>query len=278
MLMIAGRLNITDRSGVLLISHGSRDPGARADFIGQVAALSAALAPEEVRSAVLEFPGADLPSIQDAMANLAGDGFAHVIVLPMFLFDAGHVGTDIPAELAQARLEHPGLQTRLLPQIEVSDGVLDVLAARASTHAVGDGAGHRAVMLVGAGTSTATANAELYRVGRLLWEQGVTPLVEIAFVSLTGPSVADGLARCAALGARQVVILPYFLNTGVLARRILPAAEKAAADLGLRVHVTPELGSHPALISALADRVRRAIGRNTAMCNDEQAQNDQSEP
>lgn len=269
---------IPSGSGVLLISHGSRDVRARADFQEQVFAVRAALPEKEVRAAVLEFPGEDLPSIRDAAATLVRDGFYRLVVLPMFLFDAGHVRTDIPAELARARQDIKGIGIDVLPQIDVSDGLLDVLIARLGDLQAGNKGSECAALIVGAGTSSANANAELYRVGRLLWERKAAALVEVAFVSLTSPSIADGLARCAMLGARQVVILPYFLNTGVLARRILPAAEKVGSDLGLSVRVAAEIGAHPALIDALAARLNGAISGDLVMGHEEQAQNDQCKP
>ena len=76
------------------------------------------------------------------------------------------------------------------------------------------------MLLVGRGSTDPDANAEVCKVARLLQEGRPYAFVEPAFVSLALPDVAGGLARCRALGARRVVVAPYFLFDGVLPRRV----------------------------------------------------------
>jgi hypothetical protein len=83
--------------------------------------------------------------------------------------------------------------------------------------------------------------------------------VEVCFVSLAPPCVAAGLRRCVALGARRVLVVPYFVNTGLLVRRI--ASQIATARLfypAVRVAVAAHFGPDPRLIAALIDRARAA--------------------
>jgi sirohydrochlorin cobaltochelatase len=116
------------------------------------------------------------------------------------------------------------------------------------------------LLLVGAGTSDRDANADLYRAGRLLWERRRFDLVEVAFVSLTGPTVADGLERCRLLGARRIIVVPYFLNTGVLSRRIASRLEAVGqAQPGLEYVLAGEIGLHPRLVNLLVERGRRGL-------------------
>ncbi|WP_374194787.1 Rv2231c family pyridoxal phosphate-dependent protein CobC [Streptomyces sp. VRA16 Mangrove soil] len=65
------------------------------------------------------------------------------------------------------------------------------------------------MLLVGHGSGDPVANAELVAAARLLWEGSGCAAVETAFVSGAAPDVPAGLGRCAALGARRVVLLPY---------------------------------------------------------------------
>ena len=105
----------------------------------------------------------------------------------------------------------------------------------------------------------ARANADLYATARLFQERGPSGAVEVCFVSLAPPCVAAGLRRCAALGARRVLVVPYFVNTGLLVRRI--ASQVAAARLfypAVRVAVAAHFGPDPRLIAALIDRARAA--------------------
>lgn len=259
--------------GVLVIAHGSRDSAALAEFISLVDAIGRRLPGVPVRHAVLEFPGDLSPSIQAAVDALVDDGITNLVVLPMFLFDAGHVKQDIPAELAAARTRHPDLAVLTLSQVQLEDGLLDVLQANVE-RAMGEtpitGANSPAILLVGAGTSSESANAELVRIGGLLRERMMAPSVEVAYVSLARPTVAEGVARCAELGVRRVVTVHYFLNTGVLARRIDPQARAEAERLGLELTVGHHIGAHEALGEALAARIGAALADNAAMGGDEE--------
>ncbi|MGH9267364.1 MAG: CbiX/SirB N-terminal domain-containing protein, partial [Acidimicrobiales bacterium] len=64
------------------------------------------------------------------------------------------------------------------------------------------------------------ANADLYKIARLLHEGSPYPFVEACFAGITGPRLSQGLERCRRLGARWVVVVPYLLFTGVLVERI----------------------------------------------------------
>lgn len=251
------------QQALLILAHGSRDEAARLDYRRVHAELAARLPELPVEFSVLEFPGPDLKSIEDGVAALAAVGAERVVALPFFLFAAGHVREDLPGELRQAARPFPTLRLEYQPPLGVDRRLVDVLEARAAEAVAvlaGDPPGPTAVLLAGAGTSDPDSNADLFRAARLLWERRRFDLVEVAFVSLTEPRVADAIERCRALGARRLVVVPYFLNTGVLSRRIAARLETARAEHpDLEVTLAPELGLHPALLDLLADRARAAL-------------------
>ncbi|XIG77740.1 threonine-phosphate decarboxylase [Streptomyces sp. SGAir0957] len=91
------------------------------------------------------------------------------------------------------------------------------------------------VLLVGRGSTDPAVNAELVAAARMLWEDGGFAGVEPAFVSGASPDVVSGLDRCAALGARRVVVQPY---EGVAPDDVrVPALEWAGARTGVEVRV-----------------------------------------
>ncbi|MFN0072735.1 MAG: sirohydrochlorin chelatase [Chloroflexota bacterium] len=258
---------------VLVIAHGSRDAAACTELVAQVAGLRDRLEGVTVKLAVLEFPGDHAPSIQDAVDGLVATGVERFVVLPLFLFDAGHVRHDIPAELEAARRRHPSLNAVILPQLDISDGLMEVLIDRLRTANGRLGSpeqAHTAILLIGAGTSAAHANAELHRVAEQLRNELSLPLVEVAFVSLAHPTVPEGVARCVAQGARRIVTTHYFLNTGVLARRIESQARAEAERLGVEVSIGQHFGTHEALAEALARRVRRALSNEAEVSQGEE--------
>jgi len=264
---------------VLIVAHGSRDEAARREFLHQVRAISRELQGTTVGHAVLEFPGSDSPSIQAAVDALAQES-RRLIVLPLFLFDAGHVRRDIPAELDAARARNPELVITMLPQVGSGDGLLEVLAdrvlsARESAPVLADDT--CAVLLVGAGTSSPDANAELAGMAAKLSDK-LSMAVEPAFVSLARPTVMEGMVRCVDRGARHVVTVHYFLNTGVLARRIEPKARAEAERLGVKLTIGQHFGTHEILAKALAGRIHAALMSQADVSNHEDAQNDDEQP
>jgi histidinol-phosphate aminotransferase len=81
------------------------------------------------------------------------------------------------------------------------------------------------VLLVGAGSPEAAANAEVARTARLLWEGRGYAGVETAFLTTAAPDVPAGLERCVRLGARRIVVLPCFPADAALEERVRQQAE-----------------------------------------------------
>jgi sirohydrochlorin cobaltochelatase len=248
---------------VLVLAHGSRNQAARAEYQRVRAEVARRLPELPVEFAVLEFPGEDLASILEGVRRCAEAGATRIVALPYFLFTAGHVREDLPGELERAVENWPGLTVAYQPPIGVGSKVVDVLEARAvqaSQEFTAASTSSSAVLLVGAGTSDADSNADLFRAARLLWERRRFPRVEVAFVSLTSPSVAEGLERCLTLGATEIAVVPYFLNTGVLSRRIAARLDTARQQHPeLQFGLAAEMGLHPTLLDLVAERARLAL-------------------
>jgi sirohydrochlorin cobaltochelatase len=252
---------VTSDCAVLLMAHGSRDAEARAEYRRIYDALVVRLAPHPVVFSVLEFPGEDgLPSIQDGWQRCLEAGAERVVAVPFFLFPAGHVRDDLPTELRAARVSGPSTAVDFLPPLGPADELLDAVAARAE--AVTGGDGETAVILVGAGTSDPDANGDLCKAARLLWERyhAKFPLVETAWVSLTRPSVGEAIERCVRLGAQRIAIVPYFLNTGVLLKRIdARVAEARVTHPTIPIARGEHLGLHPRLLDLIERRAREGL-------------------
>ena len=254
---------------LLVMAHGSRDAEARAEYRRIHKALADRLAPTPVIFSVLEFPGDDgLPSIEDGWRRCLGEGARRIVALPFFLFPAGHVREDLPTELRGAREAGGWAGLDLLPPLGAADELLDAVEARAREAAEPAPGSSTAIVLVGAGTSDPDANGDLCKSARLLWERfnDRYALVETAWVSLTRPTVGEAVDRCVRLGAERIALVPYFLNTGVLLKRIdARLAEIRPLHPSVPIVRGGHLGLHPRLLDLLERRAREGLDRRTAM-------------
>ena len=115
----------------------------------------------------------------------------------------------------------------------------------------------RAILLVDHGSRRNEANALLDEIAALVAARSPDDIVRTAHMELAAPSIAQGLAACAAAGAEEVVVHPYFLGPGDHASSDIPRlVAKAAADHPLlRVSVSAPLGPHPKMVDVILDRV-----------------------
>jgi sirohydrochlorin cobaltochelatase len=245
-------------AAVVLLGHGSRDPEGAAEFLAVAEAVRAALPTLPVEAGVLEFPGPVAPSIPEAFARCVARGARQILAVPVLLHFCGHATADMPEQTAAARQRHPNVEIRLAQPLTGHAALLEVVADRCTASPLG-AERDATVLLVGRGSTSPRANADLYATARLFQERGDFAAAEVCFVSLAPPCVLAGLRRCVALGARGVIVAPYFVNTGLLVRRI--ATQVAAARLfypETPVAVAAHLGPDPRLIAALLDRARDA--------------------
>jgi sirohydrochlorin cobaltochelatase len=188
------------------------------------------------------------------------------------LFGANHVKSDIPAALAVARARHPALTIRYGAPLGVQPEMLEVIDERIAaleTAAPPFPREETAILLVERGSSDPDANAEVYQLGRMLWEGRGFGWVEPCFIGITRPSLEEGIARCLTLGARRVLVLPYFLFTGVLVRRISRiVADVAARHPSIDFRVAEHLGCHPRLLDLVIRRIEEASCGAVAMSCD----------
>jgi len=221
-----------------------------AEFVGYAEALRNRSG-EPVFPGVLEFPSQTVGDIQAAFDAAAEAGLDQLLAVPALLFFAGHTQDDMPGQIELAKARHPDMRITLAGPLGSDERLLEVLEERLAPFEPDE---DTAVLLVGRGSLHPSANADLFRTARMLWDRNRYGWVEAGFVSLAPPDVAAGIERCARLGAKRVVAIPYFLNTGVLVKRIAQQAFHPSVE----VQVAPHLGVHPLVVEAMLDRLRQA--------------------
>jgi sirohydrochlorin cobaltochelatase len=112
------------------------------------------------------------------------------------------------------------------------------------------------LVVVGRGTSVATANAEAAKIARIVAENLGFGWCETVYSGVTFPSVGRGLEMAAKLGFKKIVVAPYFLFSGRLIGRINAYAKKVAqANPEIEFRVTDYLRDQSHVINTFVARI-----------------------
>jgi len=249
------------RPPLLLVGHGTRSQAGVAEFgrlIERVRRLAKG-GPAAVDGGFIEL---SRPPVGEVVARIrpAGNAPWEVVAVPLVLTAAGHGKGDIPAALVREQLRHPGLSYRYGRPLGPHPVLQEVLAARIDAALAGAPRAGSYVVLTGRGSTDPDANAEVAKVARLLWEGRGYDAVELAFISLAQPSVPAALERAHKLGARRVVVAPYFLFPGILPDRVAAQSRAfASGQPGLDVRVAGLIGDCAELATLVLERYSEAL-------------------
>ncbi|HEX4221393.1 MAG TPA: sirohydrochlorin chelatase [Pseudonocardiaceae bacterium] len=253
------------REPLLIVGHGTVDAAGVAEFTAFVERMRVKLAPEQVDVAG-GFIELSAPAVTEAWQRLVDLGHQRIAAVPLVLVAAGHAKGDIPAALQREVLRQPGSSFVFGRPLGPHPILLDLLAERIGAVVPDDEFAETAVVLVGRGSTDPDANAEICKVARLLQETRGFAFVETAFVSLAVPNVADGLRRAQLLGAKRVVVAPYFLFDGVLPQRVVDQSVAfGQANPELEVRVAGYLGDGQRLAELVAERYRETLDGDIRM-------------
>ncbi|WP_249593770.1 sirohydrochlorin chelatase [Peribacillus frigoritolerans] len=244
---------------VLFVGHGSRLASGNEEvrhFIeNMIPAMDGRFL---VETCFLEFAA---PNISKGIDNCVKRGATEVIVIPIILLHAGHSKLHIPAEIEDGKTKYPEVKFTYGQTIGVHHDVLTILTDRLEEAGFDTNSEHAetAILLIGRGGSDADANSDIYKISRLLWEKLNVKWVETAFMGVTDPHVDEGIERCIRLGAKKVVMLPYFLFTGVLMERMEDMLRGYQEQYHDREFILAKyFGYHPTLQNILQERVIEA--------------------
>ncbi len=126
------------------------------------------------------------------------------------------------------------------------------------------------VLLVAHGSRDAESVAEMHAFARALRRHVARP-VELAFLELSDPPVAEGMCRLVEeLGLRRVVVLPLLVGPAGHQKNDIPAAIHWGRQRWPQVHFTygVPLGVHPHVVNVLAARAESALRAHGAAESD----------
>ncbi len=256
-------------TAILVVGHGTKSRQGIEQFNSVIDMLKDQ-ARLPVGQAFIEFAE---PNIQNGLANLVAlVKPKHIIVVPLLLLAAGHVKTDVPSEIAKARIAYNKITFHYARDLSITPQLLDIVEDR-SLHpfsgmksVVGLRSQPEYTLLVGRGSSDPDANSDLYKIARLLSERGRLGQVEPAFISLAKPGVPESLDRLRLLGAKRITVVPYFLFTGTLLERIYSQTRAwLNSNPAIPVQLAREMGPDPRIVELINQRVAETLSGGSAM-------------
>jgi sirohydrochlorin cobaltochelatase len=246
-------------NAVLFVGHGSRDPEGNEEVRQFIQEIASQMKDTVVETCFLEFVQ---PTIAQGIDRCIELGATRVVVIPIILFSAGHAKIHIPAAIDEAKLKYPEVAFTYGRPIGVHEQILDILTARVRDIGFNPETESEdtALLIVGRGSSDADANSDLFKISRLFWEKLKVKWVETAFIGVTAPLIEEGVERCLKLGASKVIVVPYFLFTGILINRMEQLIQDfEAKHSGHQFLMAPYFGFHPVLQEILIDRANEAL-------------------
>lgn len=261
---------ISDSTSILLVGHGTKSVEGISQF-NQVVEKVSMIRPEVTAFGFIELAR---PSIAEAVDNLiSSQRPKRVLVVPVLLLAAGHMKLDIPEAIVEVRTKYPDVEFVFAKDLSISSQLLDIEdeLGRSPFTRLGSApiaSETRSTLLVGRGSTDPDANSDLYKIARLLSERKRLGLVEPAFISLTEPSVPQGLERLRLLGAKRITVLPYFLFKGALLERIYRQCETWHRDTGVTaVEFSAEIGTDSRLVELISQRIDEAASPKMKLMN-----------
>jgi sirohydrochlorin cobaltochelatase len=259
---------------LLMLGHGTKNPQGRQTFL-DFAKTYEKLDPS--RPVVPCFLELTQPTILEGIESCLAQGYTEFSVLPILLFAARHNKFDVTNELDRARSIYPQLKFYYGRHFGITPNILDLWRDRLEAldqpenNPQGVARSQTVLLFVGRGSSDPDANGDVYKLARMMWEGSGYATVETCFIGITHPRLEEGFNRARLYRPKRIIVLPYFLFTGVLMEKIFDiTAQQQAQHPDIAMTCLPEMGIHPQLMPILREReIETQLGNvqmNCEMC------------
>lgn len=117
-----------------------------------------------------------------------------------------------------------------------------------------------AVILIGHGSRVPGSSRDMERVAGRLAEDGAYDAVEACHMSRLGPFFPETLEKCVKAGARRVIVIPYFLHSGLHLVLDMPEMIQREANRyeGLTVIYGKHLGYDESMVALVKQRIEES--------------------
>jgi sirohydrochlorin ferrochelatase len=267
---------------VVLVDNGSLEPSAHRGLRAVAAAIGrrsgvpvdAVSWKHSDRIAAAALDGSPAWTLEPWVRDQVSSGEREFLFVPFFISPQGAIGSSLRHDLALLQEKTGGVEFSFTDGLAESGALAPVVADRVRTAAAERQLARPAVVVVDhGGPSRVSADIRNAVADAVRADLGIS-IARMTAASMESPDgpgfdfnrplLIDALREA---GSGDVLIAPLFLLPGRHAglngdlRRIALTAEGAAPDL--RCHFAELVGSHPAVIEALAGAVTRALGALT---------------
>jgi sirohydrochlorin cobaltochelatase len=257
---------MSPKTGLLLVGHGTRSEMGTAQFLALAERLRNRVRELSVEAAFLEL---QQPDIDSAVGRLVEQGIERLVTMPLLLFAAGHAKEDVPgtvaaalgrrgrSDIGQVQSGHLGCHPAV---VELSRMRMEESECRAGDTGQGTGDRQTCLLLVGRGSNDESATAEMHDFAGLRQQALQGKNVEVAFLAMAQPLLAEQLAVVARQGYRRVIVQPHLLFCGELVDSI----ERQVAEVKGRYPetewiTTRPLADLPGTVSRATDLMEKVI-------------------
>lgn len=254
---------------LLLVGHGTRDPEGRQAFLDFAHAYHQLDPCRPVFPCFLELTQ---PSIFEVLSQCVAAGYSDLSVLPILLFAARHNKFDVTNELDRARHAFPQLRYHYGRHYGIAPEILTLWRSRLEMldspefNPQGISREETVLLVVGRGSSDPDANGDVFKLARMLWEGSGYKTVEVCFIGITHPRLEVGFERANLYQPRRVIVLPHFMFTGALVKKIYALTLAAQQQFPHVEYVNlPEIGLHPQLFYLTRQREIETLTGQVAM-------------
>ncbi len=254
---------------LLLIGHGTRDADGKQTFLDFVETYQNLDKSRPVIPCFLELTG---PTIQEGVDKCVEQGYTELSALPILLFAARHNKFDITNELDRAKQRHPQIKFHYGRHFGITPKIIELWRSRLTElDETNFNRSETVLLFVGRGSSDPDANGDVYKLARMLWEGSGYLTVETCFIGITHPRLEEGFRRSRLYQPKRIIVLPYFLFTGVLVKKIFDiTAQQQKEYPDISMTCLPEMGNHLTLLELLREReIETQLGEvkmNCEMC------------
>ena len=243
---------------LLAIGHGTRNVQGRQTFIDFVEQYHQLDPSRPVIPCFLELTE---PNIQKGVDFCVEQGYTEISALPILLFAARHNKFDVTNELDRARKRYPQVTFHYGRHFGITPKIIELWRDRLlqldspANNPQNISRQDTILLFVGRGSSDPDANGDVAKLARIIWEGSGYQTVETCFIGITHPRLEEGFRRAYFYNPKRVIILPYFLFTGVLMNKIFDiTAQQEELHPDIAFNCLPEMGIQPQLLEVIRQR------------------------